>query len=75
MLLLIDGGSCRMLVSSATGVMEGLLEQFRPCFTKPQFRNFSSYILGLLACEDKKNVEAINRSFVEARDQSTLNRL
>jgi len=64
-----------MLVSSEVGVMEEFLEQFRPCFSKPQFRNFSTYILGLVTCEDKrKNVEAINRCFVEARDQSTLNR-
>ena len=64
-----------MLVPSSTDVMEGLLEQFRPCFSRPQFRNFTTYILGLVACEDKrKNVEAINRCFVEARDQSTLNR-
>jgi SRSO17 transposase len=54
--------------------MEGLLEQFRPCFSRPQFRNFTTYILGLVACKDKKNVEAINRCFVEARDQSALNR-
>jgi len=64
-----------MLVSSTVGFMEELLQQFRPCFSNPQFRNFSTYILGLVTCEDKrKNVEAINRCFVEARDQSTLNR-
>jgi len=64
-----------MLVPSSTDVMEGLLEQFRPCFSRPQFRNFTTYILGLVDCEDKrKNVEAINRCFVEARDQSALNR-
>ena len=54
--------------------MEGLLEQFRPCFSKPQFRNFSTYILGLVACEGKKNMDAINRCFMDSRDQSTLNR-
>jgi len=63
-----------MLVPSAVGVMEGLLEQFRPCFSRPQFRNFSTYILGLVACEGRKNVEAINGCFVESRDQSALNR-
>lgn len=63
-----------MLVPSAFNVMEGLLEQFRPCFSRPQFRNFATYILGLVACEGKRNVEAINRCFLEARDQSTLNR-
>ena len=63
-----------MLVPSAVGVMEGLLEKFRPCFSRPQFRNFSTYILGLVACEGRKNVDAINKCFVESRDQSTLNR-
>jgi hypothetical protein len=63
-----------MLVPSAFNVIEGLLERFRPCFTKPQFRNFSTYTLGLIACEGKRNVENINRHFMEARDQSTLNR-
>ena len=63
-----------MLVPSSFNVMEGLLERFRPCFSRPQFRNFSTYILGLVACEGRKNIDAINRCFVDARDQSTLNR-
>jgi len=63
-----------MLVSSEVGVMEEFLEQFRPCFSKPQFRNFSTYILGLVACEGRKNVDTINRSFLDAKNQSSLNR-
>lgn len=63
-----------MLVPSTVGVMESLLEQFRPCFSRPQFRNFSTYILGLVACEGRKNVDAINGCFVESKDQSALNR-
>jgi hypothetical protein len=63
-----------MLVPSSIGVMEGLLEQFRPCFSKPQFKNFSTYLLGLVACDGRKDVNAINRSFVETGDQSALNR-
>ena len=63
-----------MLFPSAFNVMEGLLEQFRLCFSRPQFRNFTTYILGLVACEGRKNVDAINRCFMEARDQSALNR-
>lgn len=46
-----------------------MVEQFRPCFTRPQFRNFSTYILSLVACEGRRNVENMNRCFVEARDQ------
>ena len=63
-----------MLIPSTASVMEELLKQFKPCFTKPQFRNFSTYILGLVASEGKKNIDAINRSFMDSRDQSTLNR-
>ena len=63
-----------MLVSSAMGVLEELLEQFRPCLSKPQFRNYCTYILGLVACESRKNVDAINRSFMDAKNQSSLNR-
>ena len=36
-----------MLVPSAFDTMERLLERFRPCFSRPQFKNFSTYILGL----------------------------
>ena len=39
-----------------------------------EFRNFFTYILGLVASEGKKNIDAINRSFMDSRDQSTLNR-
>ncbi len=62
------------LVPPAESVLKRLLEQFKPCFTKPQFRNFSTYILGLVASEGKKNIDAINRCFMDSRDQSTLNR-
>ena len=63
-----------MLVSSTMSVFKELLEQLRPCFSKPQFRNYSTYILGLVACEGRKNVDAINRSFMDAKNQSSLNR-
>ena len=63
-----------MLISSNVDVLTGLLEEFKPCFSKPQFRNFSTYTLGLIACEGQKNIEAINRCFLDAKDQSSLNR-
>jgi hypothetical protein len=63
-----------MLISSNVDVLTGLLEEFKPCFSKPQFRNFSTYMLGLVTCEGKKNIDAINRSFMNAKDQSSLNR-
>jgi hypothetical protein len=63
-----------VLISSNVDVLTGLLEEFRPCFSKPQFRNFSTYILGLVACEGKKNIDAINRCFLHTKNQSSLNR-
>jgi len=59
-----------MLVPSAVGIVEGILEQFKPHFSELQYRNFSTYIPGLVACESRKNVEAINECFVEFKDQS-----
>ena len=63
-----------MIISSATGVVEELLEQYRPCFSKPQFENFSTYTIGLISSEGRKNIQAINRTFRDAKDQSSLNR-
>ncbi|MFH1179079.1 MAG: transposase [Candidatus Bathyarchaeota archaeon] len=63
-----------MLVPQSTDVMKQLLDEFKPVFNKPQHRNFSTYILGLIACEGKKNIKNINNAFTEHRDQSTLNR-
>jgi len=62
------------LVSPAENVMKGLLEQFKPCFSKPQFKNFSTYTMGIIAYEGKKTVDAINRCFLDAKNQSSLNR-
>jgi hypothetical protein len=73
-MLITKGGIVNMLISSNVDVLTGLLEEFKPCFSKPQFRNFSTYTLGLIACEGKKNIDAINRSFMNAKDQSSLNR-
>jgi hypothetical protein len=63
-----------MLVPQSVGVMKQLLDEFKPVFNKPQHRNFSTYITGLVACEGKKNIKNINNAFTEHRDQSTLNR-
>lgn len=54
--------------------MEELLEQYRPYLSKPQYENFSTYTVGLITCEGKKNIQAINRTFMDAKDQSSLNR-
>lgn len=64
----------KMLISPVVDVMEELLKKCRSLFAKPQFQNFSTYTVGLITCEDKKNIQAINRSFMDAKDQSSLNR-
>src|SRR5208283_3059280 len=63
-----------MLISPVIDVMDEILEKYRPCFSKPQFQNFSTYTMGLITCEEKKNIQAINRTFMDAKDQSSLNR-
>ena len=63
-----------MFIFSNVDVLTGILEEFKPCFSKPQFRNFTTYTLGLIACEGEKNIDSINRNFMNAKDQSSLNR-
>jgi SRSO17 transposase len=41
-------------------------------FSKPQLDNFAKYLTGLMIC-DRKNVTAINNSFIGHKDQSALN--
>ena len=63
-----------MLVPQSLGVIDNLLDEFRPCFSKPQHKNFSTYILGLIACKGRKTIDNINSSFTDHKNQSTLNR-
>ncbi len=63
-----------MLIPSVIDALDGFLEKYRPCFSKPQFQNFSTYTMGLITCEDKKNIQAINRTFMDTKNQSSLNR-
>jgi hypothetical protein len=51
------------------------LTTFRQCFTKPQWRHFLTYILGLLLSEKgEKNIQDISNNLLDAGDQSSLNR-
>jgi len=63
-----------MLISPVIDVMQEILQKYRPYLSKPQFQNFSTYTMGLITCEGKKNIQAINRTFMDAKDQSSLNR-
>ncbi|MGA2681901.1 MAG: hypothetical protein ABSF44_08895 [Candidatus Bathyarchaeia archaeon] len=37
-------------------------------------KTYSTYTMGLVTCEGKKNIQAINRTFMETKHQSSLNR-
>ena len=63
-----------MLISSTTDTVKELLEQYKPCLSKPQFKNFQTYTIDLITCEGKKNIQAINKSFINTKNQSSLNR-
>lgn len=63
-----------MIISPVTDCLEELLEQYRSCFSEPQFENFSTYTVGLITCEGRKTIQAINRTFMDTKDQSSLNR-
>jgi hypothetical protein len=63
-----------MLIPSVIDSIDELLKNYQPCFSKPQFQNFSTYTMGLITCEGKKNIQAINRTFMSTKDQSSLNR-
>ena len=51
------------------------LKPFRRCFTKPQWRHFTTYMTGLVVAErGQKNIQDIANSAIGGRDQSSLNR-
>jgi hypothetical protein len=51
---------------------KALLSWYKKCFTKPQYKNFRDFVLGLIV-SDKKTVQEINDCFGRV-DQSSLNR-
>lgn len=53
-------------------IVEDFLPKMKPNFSKPQLDNFAKYLTGLMIC-DRKNVTAINNSFIGHKDQSALN--
>jgi SRSO17 transposase len=53
-------------------IVEDFLPKMKQNFSKPQLDNFAKYLTGLMIC-DRKNVTAINNSFIGHKDQSALN--
>ena len=51
---------------------KALLSCYKKCFTRPQYKNFRDFVLGLIV-SDNKTIQEINDCFGRV-DQSTLNR-
>jgi len=62
-----------MKISQIPPELEDFLEPFKNMLTKPQYKHFSRYLLGLIAAR-KKNVEGISSHFLQAPDRSNMTR-
>jgi hypothetical protein len=56
------------------GSIETLLQEIGAGLSKPQFKNFSSYIRGIMKSKGRKTVVNINDESDSGKDQSQLNR-
>ena len=59
-------------IKEAPARFKALLSFYKKCFTKPQYRNFRDFVLGLIV-SDNKTIQEINDCFGRT-DQSSLNR-
>lgn len=62
-----------MKISQIPPELEDFLEPFKDMLTKPQYKHFSHYLLGLIAA-GKKNVEGISSRFLHAPNRSNMTR-
>jgi hypothetical protein len=64
-----------MLFRTADMPLSSTLEEYRACFSKPQFRHFKTFMSGLmLNGKNEKNIMDISSSALDGRSQSCLNR-
>ena len=64
-----------MLFRSADMPLSSTLDEYRACFSKPQFHNFQTYLAGLiLNGKNEKNIMDISSNSLDGRSQSSLNR-
>jgi len=64
-----------MFFTKNTNIFGKKLNVFRPCFSKPQWTHFKTYIHGLLLGEKgEKNIEDIAANELDGKHQSSLNR-
>jgi len=62
-----------MKISQIPPELVEFLEPFKNMLTKPQYKHFSRYLLGLITAR-KKNVEGISSHFLQAPDRSNMTR-
>ena len=62
-----------MKISRIPSELEEFLESFKNMLTKPQYKHFTRYLLGLITAR-KKNVEGISSNLLQAPNRSNMTR-
>ena len=66
---------CVMFFTKEVDIFSTTLDMYRPCFTKPQWNHFNTYLAGLLLGEKgEKNIQDIAGNLLDGGHQSSLNR-
>jgi SRSO17 transposase len=64
-----------MFFTKEVDIFGTTLDMYRPCFTKPQWNHFNTYLAGLLLGEKgEKNIQDIAGNLLDGGHQSSLNR-
>jgi len=64
-----------MLFTKDIDIFGSALDNYKCCFTKPQWNHFTTYISGLFLGEKgEKNIQDIAGNLLDGKDQSSLNR-
>jgi hypothetical protein len=66
---------CVMFFTKKVDIFGATLDVYRPCFKKPQWNHFKTYLAGLLLGEKgEKNIQDIAGNLLDGGHQSSLNR-
>ena len=66
---------CVMFFTKEVDTFSTALKVYRPCFSKPQWNHFNTYLTGLLLGEKgEKNIQDIAGNLLDGSHQSSLNR-
>jgi len=66
---------CVMFFTKEVEIFGATLDVYRPCFKKPQWNHFNTYLAGLLLGEKgEKNIQDIAGNLLDGGHQSSLNR-